>query len=180
MPPTCPPPSSRPSLDGLPAPPRRPCLPPRLRCARALRRRPIPVGCVPRAVSRDYRPPCLCPPPCPCAPKPPFPRAQGGGPLVPCPTGTSCGACGRPGPGASLEGGGGAVWGTGSKGPRPPAVHWTSGPGRGGYNSDDLTRVGVGGGGALSQEAVMTEGRLRCGKMCQEIIALCRLASWDT
>ena len=31
--------------------------------------------------------------------------------------------------------------------------------GRGGYNSDDITKVGVGGGGGglLSQEAVMTE-----------------------
>ena len=28
---------------------------------------------------------------------------------------------------------------------------------RGGYNSDDITGVGVGGGGALSREAVMTE-----------------------
>ena len=33
----------------------------------------------------------------------------------------------------------------------------TSLPSRGGYNSDDITRVGVGGGGALSREAVMTE-----------------------
>ena len=32
---------------------------------------------------------------------------------------------------------------------------------RGGYNSDDIPRVGVGGGGALSREAVMTELRLR-------------------
>ena len=30
-------------------------------------------------------------------------------------------------------------------------------PTRGGYNSDDITKVGVGGGGLLSQEAVMTE-----------------------
>ena len=30
-------------------------------------------------------------------------------------------------------------------------------PSRGGYNSDDITKVGVGGGGLLSQEAVMTE-----------------------
>ena len=29
--------------------------------------------------------------------------------------------------------------------------------GRGGYNSDDITKVGVGGRGLLSQEAVMTE-----------------------
>ena len=78
--------------------------------------------------------------------------------------------------------------------PNAPGASRTVVPTRGAYNSDDITRVGVGGGGVepggsdhgmtiticsffALQVCVFAS---HSGKMCQEIIALCGLSSWDT